>query len=563
MARASFEVLEQPTQRAFTTWTPALLRVALAQADGGYLRHLGELCDALLGDDRINGVFETRIAGLLGLTPTFEASGDGRRRNRAVRALEVEEDWWEIAPEDELFQVLTYGRLLGVGPYQHVYTKHKGRVIPSIRFWHPGNLRWDAVQRKWFTRVANNGFDTEEVEFTPGDGHWGLYTPYGQFRPWAHGLWRGLSRFWLLKSYALDDWGRLGESASKLVGTAPEKTSREQRKELADDLFELGRDSIIVLPNGCDLKLIEATAGTRELFSKQIEAANSAYAINVLGQNLTTEVKEGSFAAATVHGRVENQRLKADAQSWSTTAHDHSLSWWAEFNFGDRELAPWPIYPTDPPEDGAQVVKTWVDFGSALKAFQDAGLRVDSMAMAEKLGVPLLKVAQPEDTDPGSQEERDAKAAEIAALAKPDSEPQPDDDDDEADGRRAAPDDGEGKAAAAVRPAVRLASGDPPHLAAGYVDGQLYADRLADRSRERGAEGLSDLVGALDDLIAGVDSLEDARDKLLELYEGREVPATLRDTLEAMIQMASRAGSAAVQVDTPELKFNGDDDAAG
>lgn len=553
---ARFEVFEQPSQRAFTQWTPTLLRSVLANADGGHMRQLGELCDALLGDDRIEGVFETRIGGLLGLTPTFEASGDGRRRNRAVRALEADEDWWEIAPEEELFQVLTFGRLAGFGPYQHVYTKHRGRVIPSIRFWHPGNLRWDARLGQWFTRIATSGLDAGgEVPFTPGDGQWGLYTPYGAHRPWARGLWRGLSRFWLLKSYAIDDFARLGESASKLVATAPEKANREQRKELANDLHGLGRDAAVVLPNGFDMKLVEASAATKDIYDKQINLANTAFAVNVLGQNLTTEVKEGSFAAATVHGRVENQRLKSDAQTWATAAHDQTLEWWSEFNFGDRKLAPWPIYPTDPPEDGAQTVKTWVDFGAALQAFQTAGLRVDAIAMAQKLGLPLLKEATPEDTDPGSKEERERKAAEIAAQNTP-PEPERDPNAGTTDPK------GERDDAAQAR-YPRLASGDDPRLAAGYVDGQLYADRLADRSREHGAQDLSALLEAVEDLIDGAESLEDAESRLVELYRDRDIPPELHETLEAMIQMAHRAGIGAVQADTPEHEFTGDNDAAG
>jgi phage gp29-like protein len=540
MARQQFEVFEQPSVRVSAQWSPALLRNALARAEGGHLGRLAELCEALLGDDRIAGVFETRISGLLGLTPAFEESGDGRRRKRAVRALEVDEDWWEIAPEAELYQVLVWGRLLGAGPYQHAWIEHRGRLVPSIRFWHPAHVRFDWQKRQWSTRVSRDGqTGAFEELLEPGAGRWGLHTPNGAFRPWAHGLWRGLSRFWLLKQYALDDWGRLGESASRLVGTAPEGTTREQRKELAADLFDLARDATIVLPNGCDTKLIEASAATRELYEKQIQMADAAIAINVLGQNLTTEVKEGSFAAASIHSKVELQRIKADAQTASTTIHDQTLAWWAEFNFGDPELAPWPVWPTDPPDDNAKTVKVWVDFGAALQSFQTAGLRVDAIAMAEKVGLPLLKEAEPGDTDPGSKAEREAKAPDagetdtprVPAVRVP-AEP--------------GPSDGS---------AVKLASGDSPRLAAGFIEGQTYADALVDRGQQRGADRLAPFLAELDRLIAGVDSLEGARQQLIDFYEGSMSPEDLAEMSERLFLLALRAGAGAVQQDTPELDF--------
>jgi phage gp29-like protein len=549
-----------PSVRSFTTWTPALLRSALSTADGGHLRSLAELCDALLGDDRIAGVFETRMGGLLALTPSFEAAGDGRRKSRAVRALEADEDWWEIAPEDELYKILVWGRLLGIAPYQHAWKDHQGRKIPSIRFWHPSHLRWDVQGERWLTRISANGYDTgTEVEITPGDGQWGLYTPYGPDRPWASGLWRGLSRFWLLKSYAIDDSGRLGERAITLVGTTgpgPEGPNNEQREELAHDLYSLARDGAIVLPPACDAKLLEVAAGTAEIYQRQIEAANNAFAINVLGQNLTTEVTGGSFAAASVHGKVELQRLRADAQAASTTLHDQTLEWWAEFNYGDRKLAPWPMWPTDPPADNAAVVKTWLDFGAALSAFQGAGLRVDALAMAEKLGVPLLDEAAVEDTDPGSKDEREKKAAEIAEAMKPaDPEPEGDDDAGAEDEDEAAP--AARKAPAKARAVVALASGDSPRAAAGFIEGQTYADALTDRGQQRGAEALDGFLTDVDALLDGIDSLESAREKLLAFYDGAAAPEELAAMTEKLFLMSLRAGVGAVQQDAPEV-FDGD-----
>lgn len=529
--KAKFEVFEQPSSRASFTWSPGLIRAALATADSGQLRTIAELCEEILGDDRVQAVFDTRIGGLLALAPSFEASGDGRRKNRAVRALEVDEDWWTIAPEDQLSQVLVYGRLLGVGPYQHVWVEREGRIVPTIRFWHPRHIRQEQSTKRWYTKVRSSRYGETEVEFTPGDGQWGLYAPYGDARPWASGLWRGLSRIWLLKQYAIGDWARLGESASRVVGSSPEGTIRDARLDVAAQVRALGRDGVIVLPAGFDLKLLEVSASTREIYDKQIEFANRATAINVLGQNLTTEVKEGSFAAASVHARVDLQRVKADAQAASTTIHDQTLTWWAEFNFGDRGVAPWPLWPTDLPEDAEKTVKSWDAFGSALEKFQRAGLRIDAPAMAEKVGLPLLPDASPDDTDP--------------AKKPPPAPPTPP----IQTGKDA------GKVAARR---VRLASGDDPQLAAGFVEGQSYADALVDHGASGAAEHLGAFLRSLDGLIEGIDSLESAREKLVQFYTDADAPEDLAAMAERLFVLAHRGGLGAVQQDTPELDFQED-----
>jgi hypothetical protein len=172
------------------------------------------------------------------------------------------------------------------------------------------------------------------------------------------------------------------------------------------------------------------------------------------------------------------------------------------------------------------------------------------------VGVPLLKEAAPEDTDPGSKEEREAKALEIADAQKPDPADKPDDEDDPDDAAETEPEKDDSDASASARKAgPRLASGDDPKLAAGYVDGQDYADRLAARSRERGADGLANFIEQIDDLIDGSDSLEAARDKLISLYRDSDPPTEMVTLLDRMIQMAHRAGAGAVQADTPELTF--------
>ena len=345
----------EPFARTFGDWDTTAVRSARLIADGGSLRALSDLVDELRADDRCGGVLQQLSLALLGLPLTFEASGDGRRRNRVVRAVESDDDWWDMTSEAELADLFEWGIIEGVGLAELVWPSTataSGRVVPRLKVWHPRWLRWDWQKRSWWLWTD----DSAEIEITPGDGKWLLFTPFGRNRPWARGLWRRLAMKWLLKTFALTDWARHSElhGLPLRVGSSPEGSTPEQRDLFADDLDNLGRDTSIVLPPGYELDFQEAVARTWEMFPKQIESADQAIAIAVLGQNLTTEVQGGSFAAANVHRVVKGELLRFYAEAFATCLHDHLLEPWAEINFGTRALAPWPQWQIpDPPSEAA------------------------------------------------------------------------------------------------------------------------------------------------------------------------------------------------------------------
>ena len=134
----------EPSVRTFTSWTTALLRQAELQADAGNYRLLAQLCEWIMGDDRVASTLGTRRNALFGLEPTFEPSGDKRRSNRAVKALDAGEDWWAAYPEAESAQIFSWGLILGIGPGRHGWGTldgHGNRWLPQPEFWHPQHLR--------------------------------------------------------------------------------------------------------------------------------------------------------------------------------------------------------------------------------------------------------------------------------------------------------------------------------------------------------------------------------------------------------------------------------------
>ena len=136
-------------ERAVTSgveWTPERIRAAERLADAGDMMLAAQLCEAMLGDDRIQGgLLDVRIRGLLGCELKFEASS-ARDNQPAVKALEAHEDWWDMAPEHVLTEWMAWGILLGVSPaalaWADVDREGAWRMVPRLRPLHPHGLKF-------------------------------------------------------------------------------------------------------------------------------------------------------------------------------------------------------------------------------------------------------------------------------------------------------------------------------------------------------------------------------------------------------------------------------------
>lgn len=347
----TIDVIERRPVRSTATWTPDLLRVAEWEADAGRLRLAADLWETMLADDRLKGVHDARTDALLGRPLRFEG-----RSARVVASLDVKEDWWRIFPETELKELMGWGLGVGAGLGHMVWGTVDGRDVPRLVVKNPRNLRWCWRERGWFFRTGVDGNETalgEEIRIYPGDGNWVLYTPYGSRRPWVHGAYRTLGRWSLLKQYAIDDWADYSDRKGQGVHVATgAKGTTEERRKITADLKVMAGNAAITLPDGMDLKLVEAVANTWSTFKAQIDAANEAIAVTLLGQNMSTLAgASGNQSAATLQGDVKLTKTKADAEVFSTFAHDQVLVHYAAANSGDPTRAPWPIYDTTPVED--------------------------------------------------------------------------------------------------------------------------------------------------------------------------------------------------------------------
>jgi phage gp29-like protein len=407
-------------------WNVARVKRALLAHEQGDFRDSAYLASAMDRNPRIASALNTRILAVLGLPFAVQPSEAHKQRSGPL-AKRLEARWFGILPEPVLRRVLRRALTLGATICEQVYDTRGGDGWwpQTLRPVHPHHQRWDDVRGRWLVMTTEG-----EVVVEPGDPQWVVFQ-HSATEPWMDGVVRCLGMEDAIRAYAVRDWARRSEKHGLPIAIArvPEAASEADKERFFDDVSALGRESTVMAAQGAteqesfDLELAEVADSKGELFSALIDKVDSDVSIALLGQNLSTEVKGGSFAAAKAHERVRADYLEADAQLLSTTARDQIAAPWAEYNAGDRALAPWPTWNADLPEDAAQTATTHKTAGEAVEVWNRTlagqGLVVDLKAYAEKIGVPVRALTEAEKAAKAAAQPRPAQPAPESQQEQP------------------------------------------------------------------------------------------------------------------------------------------------
>jgi phage gp29-like protein len=343
-----------------------LVKAALRDLELGLFDQSSQVVDAMGRDDRISGCLLTRVEALPAL-PFCMQPAPGQPEAKAKKVAEAAQELFEtMCPNAELLKLQHWGVMQGIGLAQNLWERAPGNVtgkqwIPRLKVWHPRMLyyRLDAEELIVHTRDGDRVVES-------GDGEWVVYAPYGLHRGWMYGKIRSLYVPWLVRQWGWRDWARHSEVHGMPIRKAITPTSADEKdkQRFLKEVARLGSENVIRLPKALDgtqfdLELLEAAADGHLVFKELLAQADSSVAIALLGQNLTTEVKAGSFAAAQVHQNIRSDILRGDAQNLGLMLREQVLKPWARFNFGDAELAPTPTWSTDPPRTRARWGPRW------------------------------------------------------------------------------------------------------------------------------------------------------------------------------------------------------------
>jgi len=405
-----------PNQRVFkdmpvTSWTgawsTATIDGALNAHDQGQFMMSAQLAEAVQRDARVSSALNTRAKGVVGLPVTITAStaGDPEQAEQAAEA--IRKRWRESNWAADLVQVLRWQILMGFGLAELVWSGDAERWDFDLDLWHPQFLWFNWADRNYTLNTAEG-----PVAVTPGDGKWLLYTPEGPYRAWINGGVRSIAQPWLGRQHEKRDWMRFCElyGLGILKAKVPSGTI-EGDKDTFFDSLTVGRGSelVVLCPQGStpqesyDVELLEATATGWQTFEAAIGQDNKEIAIALLGQNLTSDVDGGSFAAATVHAAVKQDYIEADARGLALAFLTQALRLWAQFNYGDAGLAPTLAWDTKPPEDRAAEADTLGKVSGAAVDLGQVAPEVDRRALLKRFGIPLLPEEKGDADTAGSQ----------------------------------------------------------------------------------------------------------------------------------------------------------------
>lgn len=386
-----------PLVTSLTSWTVDLIRQALITHMYGIYELSGQLVDAIFGDDRVQATLGSRISGLFGREVRFRPADD------SMAAREVCDAWvkaWPtLATAAAMTELQAYSIFMGWMPSQITWgTQHGIDYCPYLRPWHPRYTyyHWDLRQ---YIALSQDG----ELPILGGNGKWLLHAPYGHYRGWIRGAVRATAYPWLMRHWALRDWARFSEVHGMPIkkGITPASADQQQRDAYEAALSQLATETTLLVTQGndganhYDFELVEAKDTAWESFPGLRDHCDMAIVLALMFQNLTTEVKGGSFAATTAHMDIRQGGIQYDNAAWRWTIHQQIARPFAWLNFGDAELAPITDWDVTPREEYEHNAKQFNQFGVAIKDLRAGGVEfVDTEALRtfcrEKFGLDGL-----------------------------------------------------------------------------------------------------------------------------------------------------------------------------
>lgn len=368
---------------------------ALDAHEAGQFESATKLFQAMRREPRISACLRVRVLAAVGLPFELLPPKEASNLRRASQLAKFAAKWWETSVPETVIRRLCRDKIvLGVALAQILWTVVDGLWVPTLEYWSPEHLWWRADNRSWEV-MTQGGLVPIELN----TGKWFLWVDDGE-KGWMDASIQALTLPFLARTLTFRDWNRYGEKHGlPILGIKePAEADPDNAEKFFKKLAKVGRDGVARLPQGIDgegydLKYIEASDQAWKTFEAFQSVAATDTAIELLGQNLTTEVSSGSLAAAKVQEKVRQDLLEADADSMLAAFWIQVSKPWALFNFGTPELAPKPTWDAEPPEDKQAAAQTLLVSAQAIEVLIRAG--VDVSPLLEPMG---LKMKQPESS---------------------------------------------------------------------------------------------------------------------------------------------------------------------
>jgi hypothetical protein len=390
---------------------------AVNEATGALRSHMlgifessGQLCDTILGDDRIMPTLGSLRAGLFGRDIRFSPANDSSAAREVLDAWVAH--WPQFFAGSGLPLMNDYESIMGFADAQLLWDTTK-TWLPYMRFWHPRYQYWNWEVRKM---VAMTMDGTEPI--VHGGGKWVHHSRWGYERCWIRGAIRAVAEPVLGRHWARRDWLRWSEihGIAMTIAETPMAADPGERAQFVKSLANRGSETTVLAGKGVDeqnsysVSLVEARDTAWEGFAGLISGLDMAIVLAILFQNLTTEVEGGAFAATKSHMDIRDSGIQELNAAWRSTLHGGVARPFAFFNFGDPELAPvtqWDVASRSQYQANALQFK---ELGNAIMSMSKGGIKFKDVEEVRAFaatrfgldGLPDFTIGDPPNAGGGS-----------------------------------------------------------------------------------------------------------------------------------------------------------------
>ncbi len=415
--------------------------------------------------------------------------GAGRKRARAKpdKVCDFCRDVIYSMPsfEDALFDLLdAIGR--GFAVSEIVWDTDGGRAVVT-------DLKWIHQKKLIFTETMHPRLITDE--HPTGEEIPAFKVIYHRHKARSGydtraGMLRVCAWMYLFKNYSIKDWVAFSEvfGMPLRLGKYDPGATKEDKEALIRAIRSLGSDAAGIISKSTEIEFVEAIRGRTEgnLYRTLADFCNREMSKAIVGATLTTDVGDkGSYAASKTHNEVRLDLVKSDAWSLANTLRMQLLRPLVGFNFGWDVPVPWFQFQLQEPEDLKQLSEVY-------KNLVEMGQPISAEHVSERFGVPLPEEGETIIMPPG----RGAPSAMKQIAAK------------------------SGREATQEGPADTLYALERKTLSAAKFDA---------------------LMAPVERLLNSVSSLEEFRDKLLDLYAHMD-ESDLGNLMQKALTLAELSG---------------------
>lgn len=364
--------------------TPERLARVFKAADMGDVRSQAELFDQLEEKDgHLLCERDKRKNVILDLEFNIEPASDD---SRDVKIAEfVEEFFDDLADWEDSLTAVQDAVGKGFSAQEIFWDVSEGQAVPT---------KLEFIEQKRFMYTDESGILRKYPRLLTDDDPMGV-----EIQPWKimlhqyggksghsarSGIYRVASWMVLFKHYAIKDWVIFCEvfGMPLRLGKYSPGATEDDKAALVAAISSLGSDAAGIISKSTEIEFVETvkTAGS-DLYKVLGDFCNAEISKALLGQTLSSQVGDkGSYAASKTHNEVRLDLLKADGRAAAATVRNQLIRPLVGFNFGwDTAL---PKYKSVYDEDEDLVAKTnWMD-----KAVSQ--VQVPAKWYREELGIP-------------------------------------------------------------------------------------------------------------------------------------------------------------------------------